>query len=36
MKDEYSPKDVKFDEIKGIFEKELRGISLKQMEAQKV
>lgn len=36
MKDEYTPKDIKYDEIKHIFEKELRGTSLKQMEANKV
>ncbi|EAR85821.2 WD domain, G-beta repeat protein (macronuclear) [Tetrahymena thermophila SB210] len=35
MRDEYSPRDLKYDEIKQLFEKELRGISLKQMEANK-
>ncbi|KAL4463948.1 hypothetical protein ABPG74_005885 [Tetrahymena malaccensis] len=35
MRDEYSPRDLKYDDIKQLFEKELRGISLKQMEANK-
>jgi len=29
MKDEYTPRDMHFNEIKHIYEKELRGMSLK-------
>ena len=35
MRDEFSPRDLKFKEVKKFFEKELRGQSLKQMEAAK-
>ncbi len=28
MKDEFSPRDLKYKEVKGFFEKELRGSSL--------
>ena len=35
MKDEFSPRDLKYKEVKAFFEKELRGSSLKQMEATK-
>jgi len=35
MKDEYNPKDLKYEKIKDIYEKELKGPSLKEMEANK-
>lgn len=36
MKDEFTPKDLQFENIKDIFQKELRGLSLNQMEISKV
>ena len=35
MKEEYSPRDLQFEKVKGIYAEELRGTSLKQMEIAK-
>jgi hypothetical protein len=35
MKEEYSPRDLQFEKVKGMYEAELQGISLKQMEMAK-
>lgn len=35
MRDEYSPRDLKYKDVKKIFDKELRGTSLKEMIATK-
>ena len=35
MKDEYKPRDLKYDKIKNLYEKELKGPTLKEMEANK-
>ena len=36
MGDEYEPRDVKFEECKKYFDKELKGLNLKQMHTLKV
>ena len=35
MKDEYKPRDLKHDKIKNLYLRELKGPSLKEMEANK-
>ena len=35
MKDEYKPRDLKYDKIKNLYIRELKGPSLKEMEANK-
>ena len=35
MKDEYEPRDIQFEKVKGIYENELMGPSLKKMDANK-
>ena len=35
MKDEYEPRDIKYNEVKKYFQSELTGPTLKRMEASK-
>lgn len=35
MHDEYKPRDLKYEKIKNLYERELKGPSLKEMEANK-
>ena len=35
MKDEYEPRDIQYEKVKSIYERELQGPTLKKMDANK-